>query len=86
LHRTTPSRWVAGNGLCIIVGDGQWIVHNCNVGDSQPTRNQVFQQAKSDAGVAGTQSPSRQGWINTYSKGEPARIYEFDTPKGKRDH
>ncbi len=73
------------------VGAGQWIVHNCAAGDSQPTRNQMFQQAKRDAGIPTSQSPSRQGWINKSAinnkfirGGEPARIYEFSAEGGKK--
>ncbi|MBS7531591.1 hypothetical protein IC619_013975 [Hazenella sp. IB182353] len=37
----------------------------------------MFNQAKRDAGIPTSSSPSKQGWINKYSGGEKARIYEF---------
>jgi Pretoxin HINT domain len=56
------------------VGVGQWVVHNCASGHSQPTRRQMFNQAKRDAGIPISSSPVRQGWVNIYSD-EPQRVY-----------
>jgi len=55
------------------VGSGEWVVHNC---DPQPTRSQMFNQAKRDAGIPTSDSPVRQGWVNRF-RGELQRIYEF---------
>ena len=56
------------------MGVGQWVVHNCE----QPTRSQMFNAAKRDAGIPTSLSPSKQGWVNEFSGGEPQRIYQFD--------
>jgi len=56
------------------VGAGEWVVHNC---DPQPTRSQMFNQAKRDAGIPTSSSPIRQGWVNRWGESEMQRIYEF---------